>query len=396
MKQKIKVAVFTGNRAEYGLQFPILRALTADKRFDIYLLVGGTHLQEDFGNTKAEIEKDGFKIYREVEMKMDRDTLYATAQVIGTGVLSVSEILDELKPNWLIIYADRFESFAAMVAGTQMGIPTVHIEGGDYTEGGALDDTVRHAMTKLAHLHFTTNEQAAERVRRMGEEPWRIFNIGQPSLDLAAAGEYAPASDIISNLGLDLEKPLILFCQHSIATEYERAVEQIRPSIVTLKRVVEEGCQVIITYPNNDAGGMRIIEEICNTFSSQRLGLQIHKSLGRYRFHGVLNFIGRVGRGAFVGNSSALIKETPYFGCPVVNIGPRQRGRLRGNNVIDVSYNEQEIYGAIQHCVKDRKFRHQCASCDNPYGTGNAGPRIAEVLATMPRNDRLVQKKMSY
>ncbi len=396
VKPKIKIAVFTGNRAEYGLQFPILRALTADDRFDVYLLVGGAHLQENFGNTKAEIEKDGFKIYREVDIKMDHDTLYATAQVIGTGVLSVSKILDELKPDWFVIYADRFESFAAMIAGTQMGLPTIHIEGGDYTEGGALDDTVRHAMTKLAHLHFTTNEQAAERVRRMGEEPWRVFNIGQPSLDLAAAGEYAPASDLISSLGLDAAKPLILFCQHSITTEYERAVEQIRPSIVTLKRILEEGCQVIMTYPNNDAGGMRIVDEIRSAFPGQLAGLQIHKSLGRYRFHGVLNFIGRVGRGAFVGNSSALIKETPYFGCPAVNIGPRQRGRLRGNNVIDVSYNEQEIYNAIRRCLEDKNFQQQCAHCDNPYGAGNAGPRIAEVLATMPRDNRLIQKKMAY
>lgn len=393
---KIKIAVFTGNRAEYGLQFPILRALTADKRLEVYLLVGGTHLQEDFGNTKAEIEKDGFKIYREVKMKKDRDTLYATAQVIGTGILSVSQILEELKPDWFVIYADRFESFAAMIASTQMGIPTIHIEGGDYTEGGALDDTVRHAMTKLAHLHFTTNEQAAERIRRMGEEPWRVFNIGQPSLDLAGGGEFAPISEIISNLGLDSEKPLILFCQHSITTEYESAVSQIRPSLAALKRMIEEGYQVIITYPNNDAGGMRIIDEIQNAFPKQIPGLQIHKSLGRYRFHGVLNFIGKKGCGAFVGNSSALIKETPFFGCPAVNIGPRQQGRLRGNNVIDVSYNEQEIYEAIRRCIDDSGFRQQCAHCENPYGAGNAGPRIAEVLATLPRDNRLIQKKMSY
>lgn len=396
MKQKIKIAVFTGNRAEYGLQFPILRALTSDERFDVYLLVGGAHLQEDFGNTKAEIMNDGFKIYREVEITMDHDTLYATAQVIGTGVLSVSRILNDLKPDWFIIYADRFESFAAIIAGTQMGIPTIHIEGGDYTDGGALDDTVRHAMTKLAHLHFATNEQAAERIRRMGEEAWRVYNIGQPSLDLAAAGEYTSESEILSNLNLDPKKPVILFCQHSITTEYEKAVPQVRPSIAALKRLAEEGNQVILTYPNNDAGGMRIIEEIRSSFPEKWLGLQIHKSLGRRRFHGVLNYIGRVGRGAFVGNSSALIKETPFFGCPAVNIGPRQRGRLRGNNVLDVSYDEQEIYRAIRRCIEDKVFQEQCAHCDNPYGAGNAGPRIAEVLATMPRDGRLIQKRMSY
>lgn len=393
---KRKIAIFTGNRAEYGLQMPILRAIHSHEKLDPYLLVGGAHLQGNFGNTVDEIEKDGFKVHEKIEIKMDRDTLYGTAQAIGSCILSVSNALERLRPDWLVIYADRFESFAAMIAGTQMGIPTAHIEGGDYTGGGALDDSVRHAMTKIAHLHFVTNSDAQERVVRLGEEGWRVFNVGQPALDLAASGEYALAGEITVTFNVDVDRPIILFCQHSVSTEHDMAVEQVRPSIMALRRLANEGCQIIITYPNNDAGGLRIVDELKKNLPAGACNVQIHKSLGRYNMHGILNIIGRLGRGAFAGNSSALIKETPYFGCPSVNIGTRQQGRLRGNNIIDVDYDETDIYNAIRRCIYDEVFIDQCRKCANPYGAGNAGPRIAEILSTFPIDARLIQKKMSY
>ncbi|MFH0798575.1 MAG: UDP-N-acetylglucosamine 2-epimerase [Pseudomonadota bacterium] len=396
MKRR-KIAIFTGNRAEYGLQYPILRAIYGDERLEPYLIVGGAHLESGFGKTISEIERDGFSVYRTVEMTMRQDSLYATAQAIGTGIVSVSHILDELQPDWLVIYADRFESFAALTAGTQMRIPTAHIEGGDYTEGGALDDSVRHAMTKLAHLHFTTNEHAAKRICQMGEEPWRVFTVGQPCLDLAARGEYANKEEIEGRHGSRPDRPLVLFCQHSVTTEFDLAVAQVVPAARAIKRLIKDGCQVIVTYPNNDAGGVRIIDEINRQFEGmQGKDIQIYQSLGRHNFHGVLHYIGRIGRGAFVGNSSALIKETPYFGCPAVNIGSRQQGRLRGDNVVDVRYDENDIYAAVRKCIDDEAWRSHCAQCANPYGAGNAGSRIAETLATIPIDAGLIQKKMTY
>ncbi len=395
--RKRKVAVFTGNRAEYGLQYPILRAVAADGRLEPYLLAGGSHLDEEFGKTRQEIESDGFQIYREVKIEMPEDTLYATAQAIGTGILGVSRILDELRPDWLVVYADRFESFAALISGTQMGIPSAHIEGGDYTEGGTLDDMVRHAMTKLAHVHFVTNAEAAERVRRMGEEEWRIFTAGYPALDLVAAGEYAKPEEIVEVLELDPTRPVVLFCQHSVATEYEAAAAQVRPSLSALRRLAMTGYQVVITYPNADAGGRRIIAE-CEKMAAANGGssVRIYKSLGRHRFYGLLNFVGRVGRGVFAGNSSAIIKETPAFGCPGVHIGLRQRGRLRSANVLDVPYEEDAIYDAIRRCVEDDSFRTQCRMCVNPYGAGNAGVKIADVLATLPIDTTLIRKRLTY
>ena len=167
MKNKRKIAIFTGNRAEYGLLYPIIRAVKDNKNLAYSLLVSGAHLENNFGNTLKEINKDGFKIEKEIKIKMLGDSLYDTAQAIGYGVISISKALKKFKPDILIVYADRFEGFAAVIAGTQMNIPTAHIEGGDITEGGALDDSVRHAMTKLSHLHFTTNKFATNRADMM-------------------------------------------------------------------------------------------------------------------------------------------------------------------------------------------------------------------------------------
>ena len=173
-----RIAIFTGNRAEYGLQFPIIKAVEAHPGLDYALLVSGAHLDEDFGATASEIERDGLAIHAQVKMNLPGDDLYATTQAVGSGVTNMSDILRALKPDLLVVYGDRFEGFAALVSGTQMGIPTAHIEGGDITEGGALDDSVRHAMTKLAHLHFTTNDEASRRVIRLGEERWRVQTVG--------------------------------------------------------------------------------------------------------------------------------------------------------------------------------------------------------------------------
>jgi len=393
---KRKIAVFTGNRSEYGLQYPILRAIAADDRLELKLLVGGAHLREELGATSQEIEHDGFRIHARVEMEPPVDSPAYTAECIGRGILSISAILAKLKPDILLLYGDRFESFAAMIAATQMNIPVAHIEGGDYTEGGALDDSVRHAMTKLAHLHFTTNAQSAERVLKLGEEAWRVFNVGLPTLDLAVAGIHAAPEQLITEFGLDAVRPILLFCQHSISTEEDQAANQITPSLTALRQLLERGYQVIATYPNDDAGGRVIIEALQGLKAEELPDFHLVKSLGRNRFHGMLHLIGRLGRGAMVGNSSAGIKETAAFGCPAVNIGSRQQGRLRAGNVLDAGYDSAEIVAAIGRCISDRAFREVCRSGPNPYGKGDAGSQVAEALATTPLNLRLLQKKMTF
>lgn len=393
--RKRTIAVFTGNRAEYGLQYPILKSIAAHPDLDYRLLVSGAHLDRNFGRTMAEIRKDGFKVHAEVKIEMRSDTLFATANAIGTGIVSMSRALDRLRPDLLVVYADRFEGFAALVAGTQMRVPTAHIEGGDVTEGGALDDSVRHAMTKLAHLHFTTNADAARRIRAMGEAAWRVHNVGFPAIDLIAAGLFASPKEVEARYGLSPGRPVVLFTQHSVTTRFEEAAAQIRPALRALDRLAREGVQIVATYPNNDAGGLAIVRELERWAKRPRPGIQLHKNLGRWNYHGVLSYIGRVSGGACVGNSSSGIKETPAFRCPAVNVGSRQDGRLRARNVIDAGYDEAGLVRAVRRCVSDPVFLKTVRTCSNPYGRGDSGPRIANVLATVPLDQRLITKEMT-
>jgi len=390
------VAVFTGNRAEYGLQYPILRAIAASDTLDYRLIVSGAHLDPQFGRTLDEIRADGFTIHAEVKIDMEADTLTATARAIGSGVVSMSQALEKIRPDMLVVYADRFEGFAAIIAGTQMNVPTAHVEGGDLTEGGALDDSVRHAMTKLAHLHFTTNAQASNRILAMGEEPWRVHTVGFPAIDLIEEGRFASSGELREAYGIDPSKPLILFTQHSVTTEFDRAADQIRPSLAALKKLASEGVQVIATYPNNDAGGRRIVSELERVAGEGVAGFQLRRSLGRYNYHGLLAFArNQTARVVCVGNSSSGIKETPAFACPTVNIGSRQDGRLRGENVIDAPYEADAIHDAVRRCLDDAAFRAQCRAAPNPYWMGNAGRKIADVLSTVSLDGRLLRKGMT-
>ena len=393
---KRKIAVFTGNRAEYGLQFPILKAISNHPDLEYQLIVSGAHLDEDFGQTLDEIKTDGFRIAAEVKIHMDSDFALATPQAIGSGIVSISQALANLKPDLMIVYADRFEGFAAVVASTQMSIPTAHIEGGDITEGGALDDSVRHAMTKLSHLHFTTNDEASRRIIAMGEESWRVHTVGFPAIDLISDGRFAKPIEISKQLGLDLSQPIVLFTQHSVTTEAGDAASQIRSCLDALLRLANDGVQVIATYPNNDAGGRAIIAELEKVASLKPKNFQLHKSLGRYLYHGILALSRNPDhRIACLGNSSSGIKETPIFGTPTVNIGSRQLGRLRGSNVKDANYSGTEIYEFARICLFDDIWRAECAKTDNPYWKGGAGSRIANVLSTVELNQSLLRKRMT-
>ena len=396
MKAKRKIAVFTGNRAEYGLQYPILKAIDQHPALDYRLIVSGAHLDKNFGRTLEEIYNDGFLVEAQVKIEMSADSRSATAQAIGQGILSITQVLEEIQPDIFVVYADRFEGFAAVIAASQMNIPTAHIEGGDLTEGGALDDSVRHAMTKLSHLHFTTNQQATNRLLAMGEESWRVHTVGFPAIDLISVGMFAKQDEVVDRLNINLNRPIILFTQHSVTTEFERAIEQIHPSLEAMEVLARSGMQIILTYPNNDAGGRAIIDKLVALNGLEIDGIQLHRSLGRYLYHGVLalaqNSSSRV---VCVGNSSSGLKETPAFGCPTVNIGSRQQGRLRGENVIDVDYDKDSIVAAVSRCISDADFRDVCRKTDNPYHLGEAGMKVAAVLAEVPITNKLIRKAMT-
>jgi UDP-N-acetylglucosamine 2-epimerase (non-hydrolysing)/GDP/UDP-N,N'-diacetylbacillosamine 2-epimerase (hydrolysing) len=230
----------------------------------------------------------------------------------------------------------------------------------------------------------------------MGEESWRVHTVGFPAIDLISEGRFASAKEVIEKLGLDLSRPVMLFTQHSVSTEFSQAAEQLAPSLVAIERLAAEGVQAILTYPNNDAGGQAIIEQL-EVFSAASIpGTQVCRSLGRHLYHGVLALARDHSlRVACVGNSSSGLKETPAFGCPTVNIGSRQEGRLRGENVLDADYNADNIFAAMRRCLYDEDFRARCHRAENPYWLGDAGPKIAGVLATVPLDQRIIRKRMT-
>lgn len=391
------IAIFTGNRAEYGLQFPILEAVRDHANLDYRLIVSGAHLDPDFGETKAEIAADGFEIHAEVKIDLEDDSPLATPKAIGSGIIAMSKALNEIQPDMLLVYADRYEGFAAVVAATQMNLPTGHIEGGDITEGGALDDSIRHAMTKLSHLHFTTNQQASNRIMALGEEPWRVHTVGFPAIDMIAKGNYATPKELSAKLDIDINKPVVVFTMHSVTTRIEEADRDMRRALAAMKELAtQDRVQVIVTYPNSDAGGRRIIQAIREEALEAVDNIQTHKSLGRYVYHGILAMAyDPNARVACVGNSSSGIKETPAFYCPAIDIGTRQKGRLRAENVMAVPCETNAIVNATRKALFDETFRADCRVIKNPYGEGNAGGKIAEIIANVSLDYDILNKRMT-
>ncbi len=389
---KRKIAIYTGNRAEYGLQLPIIRAIDKHPQLDYSLIVSGAHLEKKYGETINEIKKDGFKVSHQIKLDLKNDLLNNTPEAIGTGITEIAKALKKIKPDLCLVYADRFETFAASIASSQSGIPTVHLEGGDITEGGALDDSVRHAITKLSNLHFTTNAEASKRLLKLGEEKWRVHTAGYPTLDLIRSKEYTSKEEMIKKYNIDTSKNLILLSMHSVTLEASEARRQVLPVLGALKKL-SSNYRVIATYPNNDAGGRAIIKEF-KKYNKTSENFTLVPSLGREDFHGLLA-LNKVMETTMMGNSSAGIKETPVFKCPSINIGTRQQGRLRSSNIIDSDYKITQISAAIKKSFS-KNFRHQCKTCKNPYGKGKAGEVVTNILANITLDKRLLIKKMTY
>lgn len=385
---KRRIGVFTGNRAEYGLLVPVLRALHDSEDVDLVLIVGQRDLSD---------EGEGFPVAATVPIERVGTSPASTPRAIGQGVLDIVEALVDLAPDVFVVYGDRFEAFAAMIAATQMSLPTAHIEGGDLTQGGTLDDVVRHAMTKLAHIHLATNPLSAERIQLMGEEGWRIHDVGFPTIDLIRAGDFVEPDEAFAELGLSAERPLILFTQHPITTSPATAASEIAACLQALERTRQElDAQIVLTYPNSDLGSETIIDAL-REWSGARPDVVLRKSLGRRLYHGVLNICGNVTNGVCVGNSSSGVKETAAFRCPAVNIGPRQAGRLSGDNVANVGVETDAIFAAIRRAVVDGRYRRAVADAPNPYGQGDTGPKVSRILSNIDLDDpRLLNKQTVF
>lgn len=382
-----KIAVFTGNRAEYGFLYPIINKLKEEDELETSLIISGSHLSNEYGETIDEIDTSSVAVVKRI--KTNETGSHKKKKILDAFSLIIKEsggILEDLQPDLLLIAGDRYETFAVATSSFYMNIPVVHLFGGDLSQGGHLDDSVRHCITKLAHVHLATNKDSYDRILGLGEEEWRVHNVGSPAVDNVVNGDYASREELVREFDLKDDKPLILFTQHPITTESEKAREQVIESINAFKEIE---CQVVVTYPCNDTGSKDIIEEIEKIQGDPKF--IIVKSLGMRRYLGVMNIASVV-----AGNSSSGLMETPVFHVPCVNIGNRQNGRLRAANVIDVVNKKDAIKDAIRKCLENADFQKVVEKVENPYGDGKSSERIISILKELEINTILLQKKMTY
>jgi len=379
----VKTAVVTYSRAEYAILYPILKAIDAHPSLDYSLIVTGMHLSDEFGHTIDVIKKDGFKIDAEVECLPEDDTGTGMAKSIGTALNKITAELERIKPDLVLVGFDLGVHLATAIAAAHMNIPVAHIHGGEVS--GSIDESVRHAITKFAHVHFVATKEAKERVLKLGEEEFRVHLVGAPRLDTILNKERVSKEKIAGNFGLDLETPIILATQHPVTTEEDKAAGQMR---TTLEALEELGYQTILSYPNADSGGRRMIG-VVEEYSGKKF-LKAKKSFDPDEYLALMSMAS-----VMVGNSSSGLIDAPSFELPVVNIGNRQKDRLRAKNVIDVGYNKEEIKQGIEKALGE-EFKKSLEGLENPYGDGTASKKIVDVLAGLKINKKLLEKRMTY
>ncbi|MDD1653169.1 MAG: UDP-N-acetylglucosamine 2-epimerase [Methanomicrobiales archaeon] len=378
-----KILAVSGTRADYGLMRPVLRRIREDPELELAVAATGMHLMPEFGATIDLIERDGFSPLR-VEATYEEDTKGAMARFTGECIRGLTTIVEEIRPDVILLLGDRAEMLAGAVVGTYLSIPVAHVHGGEITS--TVDEHVRHAITKLAHLHFAATEMAAERIRRMGEDPSRVFVVGAPSLDeILGEGGMEPG-EAMTALGLPVQHPLVLVIQHPVSLESDRAGEQME---ATLAAAADLGYLTVIVYPNADAGGREMIRVIQDHLRNP--SFHAFRNIPRRQFLGLLR-----AADVLVGNSSTGIIEAGSLRLPAVNIGSRQEGRERGGNVIDVLPERAAIRRGIERALSDRAFRKRLATGTSPYGDGHAGERIVEVLRSVSLDGGLIQKRLRY
>jgi UDP-N-acetylglucosamine 2-epimerase (non-hydrolysing)/GDP/UDP-N,N'-diacetylbacillosamine 2-epimerase (hydrolysing) len=382
-----RICVATGTRAEYGLLIPVMRAIARDPRLELSVMVTGMHLMREFGHTVKEISADGFKIAARVPMHTREDTGAAMAKSIGKGIIGMTNALQRVAPEMLVVIADRGEALAAAIAGTHMNIPIAHIHGGDVTTGATIDEPVRHAITRFAHIHFPATRKSAQRIVRMGEESWRIHVVGPLGIYAMTTEDFIQKDELCRELRLDSDRPILLVIQHPVTTEPMKAAEQMKE---TMDALVELGEQAVLIYPNADAGGRKMIKVI-EKYEKYRF-LRIFRNLPYLTFISLMRI-----SSAIVGNSSSAIVEAPLFGVPAVNIGIRQKGRERGGNVLDVPHKKDTIVRVMKRLLTDEDLVRRIRKAPNPFHVERQGAsRIANVLAHTKINGRLLRKRLTY
>ncbi len=368
---KKKVAVFTGTRAEYGLLYWLMKDIQASNMLDLQVIVCAMHLSPEFGETWKQIEQDGFDIDAKIEMLLSSDTPVGVVKSMGLGTIGFADALDRLRPDILIVLGDRFEALAVVQAALIMRIPVAHLHGGEITEG-AYDDAIRHAITKMANLHFVAAAPYKQRVIQMGENPSTVFNVGAIGLDHLRRSSMMDQDELTASLGFQLQEPYLLVTYHPVTILDESPEDSFRAILSALDKFPD--CQVILTYPNADNGGRAIIPLLEAYAQEQPRRVLAIPSLGFKRYISVLSKAAAV-----VGNSSSGIIEAPALGIPTVNIGSRQLGRLAADSILHCTPTADAIESALINALTADFARH-CRNVANPYGQGNAATEIVKVL----------------
>jgi GDP/UDP-N,N'-diacetylbacillosamine 2-epimerase (hydrolysing) len=383
----MKVMGITGIRSEYDILQPVLAEIARRAGFQVSVTVMGARLSKTFGETVQEIRKDGFQIADEIESLLDSDRKSARIKGLGMEVLGLTQTVTREQPDLLLIVGDREESIVTALVGAYLDIPVAHIAGGDRVVGN-VDDQVRHAVSKLATIHFTTNEESAQRLIKMGEQPFRVFNVGTPGIDRLMSTPTLSRDALGQQLGIDLagEKPYIVVLQHVISSEADEAYTQMTQ---TLQAVKAFGHPAVVIYPNSDSGGREIIR--CIEDEAPEGYFVTAQNLPRLEFVNLLK-----GASCLLGNSSLGIMEAPALSLPVINVGNRQKGRLHGNNVQFIPHQSDKIVSALQKAVYDLSYRQSVQEGEKPYGSGDSASRIADALESIDFDHQWMIKDITY
>lgn len=383
MSKKRKILVTLESRATYGYAKNVMMEMDKFPSLELQTLVTGMHLVPELGNSVDLIESDGFPINYKVPLHGEDASESSWSQALGEGINGFAKAFEQAKPDIILLSGDRVETFGCCIAAAYMGIPIAHIQAGD--KSGHIDDSARHAIGKFAHIHLASCQDSVDRLIKMGEQEFRIFNVGAPQLDNIENYNFHSDSVEIDSENIDLSKPYILMVQHPVMAEIEDAGMQINETIQACKNI---DLPTFIIYPNSDLGYKKIVDGINKSKSSN---FKILRNVERDAYLRLL-----ANCSVLVGNSSSGILEAPSFKIPVINIGNRQRGRPQASNIVNCEFNSEKITSQIKYCIEDVEYIDSLDAVTNLYGDGKSSKRICDILSTIEINKSLIDKECTY
>lgn len=384
-----KIVIVTGIRSEYDILYSLIKKLHNDNNYELYLIVLGIHLSPNFGKTINNIQKDGFDIYESIETAFDSNTLIGRGKSIGVEIINLTQTLQKINPDYLIVCGDREEMFGAAISGLYLNIPICHLSGGDITIGN-IDDSVRHAITKISHLHFPFSENSAKIIEKMGEEKWRIHNVGNSSLDKFNICPKISRKELSKKLNINIDNcQIMIMIQHAVSSEIEKTEFQINETLSALQDFTSKENKLIIIKPNSDTGS-DIIKNAINKFEKDNIYCKSFDNLARNEFVNLLKYAKLL-----IGNSSMGLAETPFLKLPTINIGNRQKGRFKAKNIFNVEHNKQKIKDIIKYILYNNK-NDIIENYKHPFGDGNSADKIINILNNNYNKEKLIIKNPNF